>query len=277
VLATDPLSFGTGLVATPDDFGRTGELPSNSALLDFLARELVESGWSVRHLHRIILGSHAYRMTSRAGDPALAAADPDARLVWRQSIRRLDAEAIRDSLLAVAGHLGPKAAGPSVYPALSDEVKAAANSASFRWPESPACDQDCRSVYLVVKRALPVPFLDTLDRVTVSAPTVVRPVTTTAPQALMLLNDPWVHRQAARLHDRLAREAGPDPAARSARLWQLAYQRDPTADEAAAATSFLREQAAAVGPGSASPAAEAAAWESLCRAVMTSNEALYVE
>jgi hypothetical protein len=269
--------FGTGLVPTPDDFGRTGAPPSHPALLDFLARELVESGWSVRHLHRIILGSHAYRMTSRSGQPALAAADPDARLVWRQSIRRLDAEAIRDSLLAVTGHLGPKAAGPSVYPTLPDEVTSAANSASFRWPESPAADQDCRSVYLAVKRALPVPFLDTLDRVTVSAPTVVRPVTTTAPQALMLLNDPWVHRQAARLSDRLTREAGPEPSARIARLWQLVHQREPTAAETATAASFLREQAAAAGAGSASPAAEAAAWQSLCRAVMTSNEALYVE
>ena len=275
------IHFGTGIVPTPDDFGRTGSPPSNPELLDFLALELVESGWSLHHLHRIILGSHAYRMTSRTGAATapLAAADPDVRLVWRQSLRRLDAEAVRDSLLFVAGHLGTKTSGPSVYPGLPDEVIAAANSASFRWPESPAADQDCRSIYLVVKRSLPVPFLETLDRVTVSAPTVVRPVTTTAPQALMLLNDPWVHRQAARLDERCVREAGPETPARLGRLWQSVYQRDPSSAEIALAAGFLRAQteAAAATMAGDVEAATTAAWRSLCRAVMTSTEAITVE
>jgi hypothetical protein len=127
-----------------------------------------------------------------------------------------------------------------------------------------------------VKRSAPVPFLDTLDRTTISAPAVVRPVTTTAPQSLLLLNDPWVHRQAERLLDRITREVGAEAGPRLRRLWQIVYQRDPTADESAAATAFLGEQARAAGaPDSA--AATAVAWQSLCRAVMTSNEAIYVE
>jgi hypothetical protein len=271
------LHFGTAIVPSPDDFGRTGIPPSNRPLLDFLASELIESGWSVRHLHRIILGSHAYRMTSRAQHPSLAAIDPENRFFWRQSIRRMDAEAIRDTLLAINGHLGDKRSGPSVFPALSAEVRSADNPASFRWPESPEGEQDCRSIYLVVKRSLAVPFLETLDRGIASTPTVVRPVTTTAPQALVFLNDPWVHRQADRLHERISREAGPDDSRKLRRLWQLALQRDPAAAEIAAAGGFLTEQAES--PAAGEPAADraAAAWRSLCRAVMTCNEAVYVE
>jgi len=263
------LHFGTGIVPSPDDFGRTGIPPSNRPLLDFLAGELIESGWSVRHLHRIILGSHAYRMTSRVEHPVLAAVDPENRFFWRQSIRRMDAEAIRDTLLAINGHLGDKQSGPSVFPALSAEVRSAANPSSFRWPESPAGEQDCRSIYLVVKRSLAVPFLETLDRGILSTPTVVRPVTTTAPQALLFLNDPWVHRQADRLHERISGEAESDDSRKLRRLWQLALQRDPTAEEIAAAGDFLAAQAGGAGA--------ATAWQSLCRAVMTCNEAVYVE
>ncbi len=271
------LHFGAGIVPSPDDFGRTGIPPSNRPLLDFLARELIESGWSVRHLHRIILGSHAYRMTSRAENPALTAADPENRIFWRQSIRRMDAEAIRDTLLAINGHLGGKRSGPSVFPELSAEVRSAANPASFRWPETPAGEQDCRSIYLVVKRSLAVPFLETLDRGILSTPTVVRPVTTTAPQALLFLNDPWVHRQADRLHERIVHEAGPDDSLKLRRLWQLALQRDPTAEEIAAAGDFLAAQTGGATSGAPAPAGAAVAWQSLCRAVMTCNEAVYVE
>ena len=270
--------FGVGLVPTPDDFGRTGVPPTNLPLLDFLAGELMRSGWSVHHVQRIILTSHAYRMTSRVTSVDAQASDPDARLCWRQTIRRLDAEAIRDSMLAIGGHLGDKRSGPSVFPTLSAEVRAAANPASFRWPESPAAEQDCRSVFLVVKRNLPVPFLETLDRVTVSAPTVVRPTTTTAPQSLLLLNDPWVREQAARLAARLERDATGGASARIARLWQLVYQRDPDTTETAAALEYLHERAAHESvstPGEGQP--PRAAWQSLCHAVLTSNEALYVE
>ncbi|MEI6256662.1 MAG: PSD1 and planctomycete cytochrome C domain-containing protein [Planctomycetota bacterium] len=276
--------FGTAIVPTPDDFGQTGLPPANLALLDFLTREFVDSGWSLHHLHRVIMTSHAYRMTSRAGSiPAVGLAGGlDARLGWRQTIRRLDAEAIRDSILAITGHLNSKQSGPSVYPILSEEVRVTANPASFRWPESSAEQQDCRSIYLVVTRSLPVPFLDALDRVTVSAPTVVRPITTTSPQSLLLLNDAWIHQQAARLLDRLRREAGHVDAARVKRLWQLVYQRDPTAAEIATTAAFLQEQTQAAHqritpaePVAADPTD--AAWQSLCRAVLTSNEAIYIE
>ena len=255
--------FGTGIVATPDDFGLTGAPPANPALLDFLAGELVASAWSVHHLHRIIMASATYRAASSG-----AAETPSYR---RHRVRRLDAEAIRDTLLCLAGHLGPKDSGPPVYPALPEAVRAAANQASFKWPESPAGEEDCRSVYIAVRRALKPPFLETLDAPTGSAPTVIRPTTTTAPQALLLLNDPWVAAQAARLADRVRREAGADPAARLQRLWHVVYQRDPTATEGEAAAAFLAEETTATA-GSAD-----AAWARLCLALLNSNEAIYVD
>jgi len=266
--------FGTGLVPTPDDFGRTGVPPTNLPLLDFLAGELIRSGWSMRHLQRIILTSHAYRMTSRMTSAAAQEQDPDVRLVWRQTIRRLDAEAIRDSLLAIGGHLGDKRSGPSVAPVLAEQARGTEGATPFRWPDT--APEDCRSVFLVVTRNHPVPFLETLDRLTVSSPTVVRPLTTTAPQALMLLNDPWVQWQAERVATRIAREAGSDPGARVVRLWQLACQREPTVDEMAAAREHLLGMTAD-GGSDAVGGSSAVAWTSLCRAVLTSNEAIHVE
>lgn len=255
--------FGTGIVATLDDFGVTAPPPANRPLLDFLAAEFIASGWSVHHLHRIIMGSRTYRTAAaREADVAPTYA--------RHRTTRLDAEAIRDGFLFMAGHLGPKDAGPPVYPALPEAVRATANQASFKWPESPAEERDCRSVYLAVRRALKAPFLEVLDSPTGSAPTVVRPTTTTAPQALMLLNDPWVHTQAERLRERVWREAGDTPSTRLSRLWQIVYQRDPSAAERAAAERFLGEQAGGSADG-------AAAWGSLCRALLNSNEAIHVD
>ena len=262
--------FGTGIVATPDDFGRTGAAPTNAPLLDYLAFEFVASGWSVHHLHRIVMTSDTYRMTSRATSAAAQAADPEARHVWRQSLRRLDAEAIRDSFLAIAGHLGTKTSGVSVYPSLPAGVEDAANQASFRWPESPPEEQDCRSVFLGVRRALRWPLLEALDVPTASAPTAVRSTTTTAPQALALLNDRWVHAQAARLRDRLHRDTDGRPAAMIERLWALAYQRRPNADEAITAERFVDGEIAA-GVGSD------AAWQALCHAVLCTSETITVD
>ncbi|MFM7520192.1 MAG: PSD1 and planctomycete cytochrome C domain-containing protein [Planctomycetota bacterium] len=261
--------FGSGIVATPDDFGHTGAPPVNQPLLDFLAGELVASGWSLHHLHRIIMASRTYRMTSRATIPAAQAADPDARHFWRQSLRRLDAEAIRDSFLAIAGHLGTKSSGPGVYPPLPDDIRAAANQASFRWPDSPPADHDCRSVYLGVRRAVRLPLLEVLDAPAGSAPLSIRPTTTTAPQALLFLDDPWVHAQATRLRDRVVHEAGADEGARLGRLWSLVSQRSPTAEEAAAAREFLATRRADGG--------DDAAWAALCHALLGSSEAIYVD
>ena len=273
--------FGTGIVPTPDDFGQTGIPPSNLPLLDFLAAELIDSGWSLHHIHRIILSSHAYRMSSHVSNPAAETADPEARRFWRQNLRRLDAEAIRDSILLMAGNLGDKRSGPSVFPTLTQEVRDSANPVSLsQWLDSPPEQQNCRSVYLVVKRSLKVPLLESLDFANSSSPTATRPTTTTAPQALMLLNDPWVHAQADLLFKRLQREAGDDPSARIQRLWRIAYQRSATNEEERICLKFLssqptREKEANI-PQDDLPY-KIGAWQSLCRAILNSSEAIYID
>jgi hypothetical protein len=261
--------FGIGIVPTPDDFGKTGIEPSNPELLDFLAQEFIRSGWSIHHMHRLIMSTQVYAMASHGENEIGTTTDPDVRWVWRQQMRRMDAEAIRDSMLAIAGTLTDKQGGPSIYPRLSPEVRDAANPVSLsQWNESPLPEQSCRSVYLIVKRSLKIPFLETMDFANRSSPAGVRPVTTTAPQALLLLNDPWVREQSQALVARLRAEAGRDSNAMIERLWLLAYQRAPTPDERELALRFLAEH---------DPRDEQETWISLCRAVLNSNEFLYVD
>ena len=268
--------FGVGLVPTPDDFGRTGLRPSNPELLDFLAAEFVRGGWSSKRLHRLILTSRAYRMSSRAENRAALAADQDNSLLWRQNLRRVEAEVVRDTMLAVSGALNPKRGGPSVFPSLPKEVHTTQDSAGKGWEDSPAEEQNRRSVYLVVKRALKVPLLECLDFANSTSATGTRPTTTVAPQALMLLNDSFVQAQAAAFAERLRREVGPRTEAQITRAFQLAVQREPTKAEVRAANSLLAEQASrAWREGLKEP--ETVALRSLCRALLNLNEAVYVD
>ena len=268
--------FGVGLVPTPDDFGRTGLRPSNPELLDFLAAEFVRGGWSVKRLHKLILTSRAYRMSSRAENHAALAADQDNTLLWRQNLRRVEAEVVRDTMLAVSGALNPKRGGPSVFPSLPKEVHTTQDSAGKGWEDSPAAEQNRRSVYLVVKRALKVPLLECLDFANSTSGTGTRPTTTVAPQALMLLNDSFVQAQAAAFAERIRREAGPKSEVQIARAFQLAVQREPTKAEVRAAKALLGEQAGRTrSEGLKEP--ETVALRSLCRALLNLNEAVYVD
>ena len=255
--------FGEGIVPTVDDFGRTGLPPSHSELLDFLALELIRSGWSIKHMHRIILATDAYRQAARSSpEDSAAYATPQ--------LRRLDAEAIRDSILCASGRLGTKASGPSVYPTLTQEVRDSANPVSLSvWQESPPQDQNCRSVYLIVKRSLRVPFLETLDFTNSTSPAGVRTVTTTAPQALLLLNDPWMQEQAGALSDRAAMEMGSSTRDRLRRLWHLVVQREPTEEEVEEAMGYLGD--------TQDEDVRALRWTRLCRTLLNSSEFLYME
>ncbi len=268
--------FGVGLVPTPDDFGRTGLRPSNPELLDFLAAEFVRVGWSVKRLHKLILTSRAYRMSSRTENRAALAADQDNTLLWHQNLRRVEAEVVRDTMLAVSGRLNPKRGGPSVFPSLPKEVHTTQDSAGKGWEDSPADEQNRRSVYLVVKRALKVPLLECLDFANSTSGTGTRPTTTVAPQALMLLNDSFVQTQAAVFADRVQREAGPKPDAQITRSFQLAIQREPTKAEVLEAKVLLAEQTTrARSEGAKEP--DTVALRSLCRALLNLNEAVYVD
>jgi hypothetical protein len=264
--------FGKGIVETPDDFGYTGVLPSNDALLDFLAQDLIKNRWSIKSVHRTIMNSKTYRQSSaQVGATAQtnAGIDPANRLFWRQNLRRLDAEAIRDSFLKHAGVLHPKSSGPSVFTDLPTEIRDTANPISLSfWGTSPADEQNCRSVYLFVKRSLRDPILEAFDFANSHSPVGQRPITTVAPQALVLLNDSFVRRQAEHLAERTLIDSDA-PERRVGALWRIVWQREPTATELESALSFLREDS-----GNRD---EKTRWIALARAVLNSNETLFVD
>ena len=268
--------FGVGIVPTPDDFGHTGLPPTNLPLLDYLAAEFMDGGWQMKRMHRLIMTSQAYRQSSRAGNPKALQVDAENNLLWRQNLRRVEAEVIRDTMLAVSGSLNPKQGGPSVYPTLAQEVRDAQDFAGNAWQESPPEEQNRRSVYLVVKRGMKVPLLESLDFANSTSPAGIRPVTTTAPQALMLLNDAFVQSQAAALAARVASETSDDVEARVRRAFELVLQRHPTPPELKAAGSLLSDQLQlALSAGAADP--DRQAFASFCRALLNCNEMIYVD
>jgi hypothetical protein len=268
--------FGVGLVPTPNDFGRTGLKPTHPAILDWLAAELVAGDWRIKRMHRLILTSEAYQMSSRSQRPEALARDEGNSQLWRQNPRRLEAEVIRDTLLALTGNLDPRAGGPSFFPTLPPEVHRTQDAAGKGWGESPAAEQDRRSLYVFVKRALPLPLLDAFDAPTTTVPVGMRSVTTVAPQALMLLNDRWVRSQAARLADRLQGEAGDAPEPRVRRAFRLVLQRDPNPTELAASLGMLAAQRTLAGSASP-PDADRQAWVNFCGALFNLNELLHVD
>jgi hypothetical protein len=230
--------FGRGLVATPSDFGVMGEAPSHPELLDRLALELIERGWSLKAIHRLIVTSATYRQSSKRLE-AEAQADPDNRLLWRHGRRRLDGEAIRDALLAVSGHLNQAIGGPCVFPELPAELTKLSSKGKI-WPVSPRHeDRDRRSLYVFTRRNLRYPFFEAFDRPDTNASCPKRAVTTIAPQALSLLNGKLAVDSARGLAERVARESGPETSARVDRAYKLTLGRGPDAAERDLALAFL--------------------------------------
>jgi len=259
--------FGEGLVRTPSDFGVMGAEPTHPELLDYLADRFVREGWSIKKLHRLILTSNTYRM-SKASQPAYAAKDPENRLLWRVSYRRLEAEAIRDSILAISGQLNPQMYGPSMFPSIPHEALEGHSDPDSVWKASTEYEQSRRSIYAHVKRSLLVPLLETLDFCDTARTAAQRSVTTVAPQALTLFNGAFVNRQAAYLADRLQNEVGPDPAAQIVRAYRQALCRLPTERERTALLEFLHaRQREGMKP--------AAARVQMCRVLLNLNELVY--
>ncbi len=239
--------FGRGLVATSSDFGVQSEPPTHPQLLDWLARELVAGGWSLKRLHRLILLSSVYGQSSLPAEPGKSVerdarrVDPENRLFWRMPSRRLEAEALRDGVLAASGELNTRMFGDSVLPALPSGM-----SDRYAWKPTPnAAERNRRSVYLVVKRNLHLPLLKTFDVPDNHSPCSRRVETTIPTQALILLNSEWMLERAQSFAARLLREVGSDPGDLIARAYALVFSRAPAAEEAAASMDFLREAAAA--------------------------------
>ncbi len=237
--------FGRGIVPTPDDFGKTGLPPTHPELLDLLAARFMDEGWSMKKMHRFIMLSSTYRMSSRAANEKAMAVDPDNLLLWRQTMRRLEAEAIRDSILLVSGELNEKHGGRGFFPRLSREVIAGGSRPGDGWELSAGDELNRRSIYSFVKRTMGVPMLDTFDTASNANPTGERTTTTVAPQALMLLNDRFMHERAGAFARRVLSQAGEDRAKQVEKAYELTLGRKPTARESAIAMEYVSRQKSA--------------------------------
>ena len=235
--------FGRGIVDTPNDFGAMGGRPSHPALLDFLANELVESGWSTKHVHRLILTSSAYRQASHnpAQEERGMQQDASNRLLWRGPRRRLGAEEVRDAMLAAAGELNLAYGGKSVMLPVEDAlVDLLYDPTQWRVPADQAQHRR-RSIYLIAKRNLRLPFMEVFDQPALLTSCARRESSTHAPQSLELLNGPISNELAARFAARLDREAGRDLDGIVSQAYLLAAGRPPTEDEALIARNFLAD------------------------------------
>jgi hypothetical protein len=234
--------FGRGIVGTPNDFGRMGERPTHPELLDYLANEFVSSGWSMKHVHRLILLSNAYRQSSAVEDAAAREKDPDNKLLWRFNRQRLEAEEIRDAMLAVSGRMNPKEGGPSVIVPIDPELVHALYK-PWQWAvtKDPA-EHNRRGVYLLAKRNLRLPFMEVFDAPDAQVSCPRRESSTHAPQALELLNGDFSNRQADALAARLDTEAGKDRARQVDLAYRLATGRPPSPKEKQLALAFLKTQ-----------------------------------
>ena len=233
--------FGEGIVPTPNDFGRAGMPPSTPKLLDWLAAELMENDWSLKHLHRVILSSEAYRRSSRDSE-VNAKSDPGNRLFWRQNLRRLDAESARDSMLAVSGALNLKMGGRGFFPELSKGALGGASRPGEGWGTSTEEERSRRAIYAYSKRNMRVPFLEVLDQANPEQSVGMRASTTVPTQTLTLTNSSFVNQQAAKLAERTLQESGEGDADVVRHMFQLALQRTPSEEELAFALTFLKEQ-----------------------------------
>jgi hypothetical protein len=260
--------FGEGIVATPENFGRMGATPSHPELLNWLATEFVERGWSIKAMHRLILTSSTYRQASRFGAVTQAEArrvDPENRLLWRQRLRRLEAEALRDAVLSAAGTLNPQMFGQPVpmQRQADGEVTTAVDASGLR-----------RSVYLQVRRSQPLTMLQVFDQPVIETNCTRRSASTVSSQALTLLNSDFMIRQADAFADRVLKQ---NPLDLAAYALQIAFGRSATEKERAKLTAFLDEQTTRHALTSDRAEARRKALADLCQMLLSTNEFAYVD
>ena len=274
--------FGRGIVDTPSNLGLFGGSPSHLQLLDWLATEFIRNGWSIKHMHRLIMNSNTYQQSSHYR-AAAANVDSQNKLLWRFPRRRLEGEIIRDAALAVSGLLNPKMGGPSVFPPIPPGMKA-------RWePTEDPAERNRRSVYVFIRRNTRYPMFETFDLPDTHESCPRRDVTTSPLQALTMLNSEVVLEWAQGFAGRLLFSVGFDPGAQIEMAYRLAYSREPTVAEKDAALDFLQghraiiEEHAAAGeelvlpvmrPYNVDPV-DAAALVDFCHMIISASEFAY--
>jgi hypothetical protein len=277
--------FGRGIVGTPSDFGFMREVETNRPLLDWLAATFVEKGWSVKAIHRLIMLSNTYQQSSDFSAEA-AKIDPQNKLWWRFQRQRLTGEEIRDAILAVSGQLNPQMGGPSIFPEIPAGMEVRGGWKKNETEEA----KNRRSIYVFVRRNSRYPLFQAFDMPDTHESCARRANTTTAPQALSLLNDNIILRAAQSFAGRVLQSAGADVKAQVAAAYRLAFAREPDAAECELALAFLRKQAAAIKtrldekrpvalPSKLSANVEpshTAALVDFCHVLFNSNEFVYV-
>lgn len=279
--------FGEGLVRTVTDFGVRSEPPSHPDLLDWLANDFIQHGWKLKRLHQMVLTSAVYQQASQRDAPLrerlseVSAIDPDNHLLWKMRPQRLEAEALRDAMLAVSGTLNRQQYGPAFKPPISSEAKVARNLKD-PYPDNINDSPDVRrrSIYLFHKRVVPYPFLLAFDKPDAQQSCGRRDATTVAPQALALLNDPFVRTVSIDFAARILKEVGNEPADCVEHGYQLALGREPRDSERKLAVTFIQNQIEKRAPRSPSASADDIRRQSLadfCQMVFSLNEFLYID
>lgn len=269
--------FGLGLVSTPSDFGFNGARPTHPELLDFLAARLIADGGRIKPLHKLIMLSATYQQSSRSHPRGLEV-DPQNSLLWRTNPRRMEAETLRDSVLAASGQLNLEMGGKGIKPRMRPELLPA--SQRNKWPtiaqEGP--DHWRRSVYIYVKRQLLLPMLELFDSPTTTDTCAVRMASVLPTQALLLMNDEFIEDQAGHLAQRALREAGNEAASAIGRLHALALSAPPAPQRLREALAFVqdRERVYSTEP-SATPPARQRALTDLAHVLLNSSEFLHIE
>ncbi len=288
--------FGKGLVNSPNDFGQLGEKPSHPELLDWLAVDFMEHGWSLKRLHKLILTSRTYRQSSRR-DANRDVIDPDNRLLSRMNVRRLEAETLRDAFLAVSGKLNPKIGGKPVPVTFNEEGQviigidtrdtAGRQTGKFLSMEG---EDYRRSIYIQARRSTPLEMFAAFDAPAMTeANCAMRPNTTVSPQSLLLMNNLYMREHAQDLAQRVIKEVGNDVEKQVSRAWELALSRQASMADEQEAVGFVKAQTEhykatptklekVSGPAEKTDAApELLGLAALCHALLSSNEFLYVD
>ncbi len=264
--------FGAGIVATANDFGVNGAAASHPELLDYLATSLIENGWRLKPIHRLLLLSRTYRISSRHPQhEACAQIDPDNRLLWRAHFRRLEGEVLRDSMLAVSGRLLLTPGGPGFFEELPPEM--GRDFDMFKWDPSEENQRRRRSLYQFQRRNLVIPMMESFDGADMSASCPKRSTSVTTPQVFTLFNSNFSHETSRHFARRVLREAGPAPGRQVERVFSLAFGRKPTTPELDAGVRFLGKQ-----PGTeTTDSTPSKALADLCLVALNANEFLYLD
>ena len=258
--------FGRGLVATPSDFGKLSGGSSHPELIDWMARRFIDSKWSLKAMHRLILNSATYRQSSRHHDSKAETADLENTLLWHFRTRRLEAEAVRDAVLAVSGRLNPEQFGLPIFPPLPEGLAEEVKYDNSKWATQDGPEGRKRSIYIYQQRSMTMPFLQTFDSVVCDATRDRRQASVTPLQALAMYNGRFANEEATHFAARIRKEAGESPATQIQLAFKTALGREPTPDESERMQALM-----ATSTGSSDALAP------VCRVLLNANEFVYVE